>query len=506
MAKSRFDLGALLAGTGLPSQSPPQAAATAPPEGEPSGAGVFNSDTEQIVLIPLELIDPDPSNFYSLDGLDALAGNIELIGLMDPLRVRPAEGRYIVVSGHRRRAALMMIRDGGGPLFQEGGRYATGVPCIVEYGEASDAMRELRLIYANSATRVMTSAELSRQAERVTELLYQLKGQGVEFPGRMRDHVAEACRVSSSKLARLHAIRENLIPQFLERYDAGTINESVAYRLSQESACLQVNLNLKLGPAVQGISAETLEACITQEKQSVLEDEPSQSALPTAPPEGEPRECSAIDGLKKYLDGKSDEDRRFWKGMQSAADSLIDHSFRSGAGPNRKENIDMLRVDCRNCGVGGYAADWEGRNDGLTLYHLSRHPIKRTWTEVYDALAAIAISRWRDAIPRLKKLEHDNERLKTALDKREAKKTDCHTSAAALVRNDGDGTPRWQTGTPEREGYYAARLRLYDRRLPSPRVIWWDGESWYNAVGDDIRQHRLDRAITVEAWCQLPEE
>ena len=148
--------------------------------------GVSGPDTgkEQIEYIPVDQIDPDPNNFYSLDGLDELAGNIELIGLQQPLRVRPGEdGRFIMVSGHRRRAAILMIRD--------------GVPCIVDRGEESPAMRELRLIYANASTRVMGPAEISKQAERTEMLLYQLKEEGIiEFPGRMRDHVAEACRIS----------------------------------------------------------------------------------------------------------------------------------------------------------------------------------------------------------------------------------------------------------------------------------------------------------------------
>lgn len=194
-----------------------------------------NTGKEQIVYLDLDLLDPDPENFYSLDGLDDLAGNIELIGLQQPLRVRPGEnGHYIIISGHRRRAACMMIRDGGSDQFTD------GVPCIVEYGEASAAMRELRLIYANAATRMMSAADLSKQAERVEALLYELKEQGVEFPGRMRDHVAEACQVSKTKLARLHAIRSNLAPDLLEHYfDNGVINETSAYALSQKPADLQ---------------------------------------------------------------------------------------------------------------------------------------------------------------------------------------------------------------------------------------------------------------------------
>lgn len=189
---------------------------------------------EQLVKIELDKLDPDPENFYSLDGLDELAGNIETVGLQQPLRVRPGEGgHFIVVSGHRRRAACMLIRDGGSQQFKD------GVPCIVEYGEASAALRKLRLIYANSSTRQLTSAEQSRQAEEVTRLLYELKEQGVEFPGRMRDHVAEACQLSKTKIARLHAIRENLIPELLRHWDAGEIKEETAYQLSRYPAEIQ---------------------------------------------------------------------------------------------------------------------------------------------------------------------------------------------------------------------------------------------------------------------------
>lgn len=207
--------------------------------GDVSGS---NTETEQIVRIDVDQIDPDPGNFYSLDGLDGLAANIELIGLQQPLRVRPNGERYTVVSGHRRRAAILLIRDGGSTQF------AAGVPCIVEYGEASEAMRKLRLIYANSATRVLTSAELSKQAEEVQMLLYELKEQGVEFPGRMRDHVAEACKISASKLARLHAIRANLAPEILKKYyDKGTLAESTAYALSKlpletQQACVSMHI------------------------------------------------------------------------------------------------------------------------------------------------------------------------------------------------------------------------------------------------------------------------
>ena len=198
---------------------------------------VSESDTnrEQIEYISLDRIDNDPNNFYELSGVEELAANIELLGLQQPLRVRQnpeAPDRVVIVSGHRRRAALQKLVDEGRADLRE-------VPCIRDRAEGSAALQELRLIYANSDTRVLTSAELSRQAERVEELLYQLKEEGMEFPGRMRDHVAEACKVSKTKLARLKMIRDNLIPEFAKKYQANKLAESSAYTLAQQSAEVQ---------------------------------------------------------------------------------------------------------------------------------------------------------------------------------------------------------------------------------------------------------------------------
>lgn len=189
----------------------------------------LNTGREQIVYLDLEKLHPDPDNFYSLEGLEDLAANIELIGLQQPIRVRPNEDdSFTIVSGHRRRAAIQMIRDGGSNQF------ADGVPCIMQLAESgSRALQELRLIFANSSTRVISNAELSIQAERINDLLYQLANEGMEFSGRMRAHVAAACKVSESKIARLHAIRANLVPGLLSFFDGGALTEDAAYQLSR---------------------------------------------------------------------------------------------------------------------------------------------------------------------------------------------------------------------------------------------------------------------------------
>ena len=189
---------------------------------------------KQLEYLELERLDPDPRNFYALDGIEELAANIELLGLQQPLTVRASEetpGRYVVVSGHRRREALLRLQ-------KEDPEKWRFVPCIREEG-GSPALQELRLIYANMDTRKMSSADISRQAERVEALLYELKEQGMDFPGRMRDHVAEACRVSKTKLARLKVIREKLIPELRPAWEKAELNEAVAYALAQQPEELQ---------------------------------------------------------------------------------------------------------------------------------------------------------------------------------------------------------------------------------------------------------------------------
>lgn len=209
---------------------------------------VSNSDTgrEQIEYIDVDLLDSDPNNFYQLSDLDALADNIATIGLQQPVRVRDGEnGHVVIVSGHRRVAAIRK-------LVAEGRTDLRDVPCIREQGDVSPALRELRLIYANSSTRALSSSEISQQVEKVRDLLYQLKEEGYEFPGRMRDHVAEACKISKSKLARLDVIRKGLAPDIRKSYWDGPRSKSLSEDAAYTLARLPVDVQRQVVDAYRG--------------------------------------------------------------------------------------------------------------------------------------------------------------------------------------------------------------------------------------------------------------
>lgn len=191
---------------------------------------VSNPDTgrEQITYLPIDNLDSDAGNFYELTGIDALADNISVAGLQQPIRVRAGQepGRYTIVSGHRRMAACRKLAEEAPEDWRE-------VPCIIETDNASPALQQLRLIYANKDTRQRTSHDISVEATQVEELLCKLQKEGFKFPGRMRDHVAEAVGASKTKLARLKVIRDKLIPDWAQLWKSNDIGESQAYELSK---------------------------------------------------------------------------------------------------------------------------------------------------------------------------------------------------------------------------------------------------------------------------------
>ena len=419
--------------------------------------GMSKSDTgEQISYLPLERIVPDPANFYSLDGIEDLAGNIELIGLQQPLRVRPDGEDFVVVSGHRRRAACLLIRDGGSDMFER------GVPCIVEYGEATPAMCELRMIYANSSTRVLSSAEVARQAERVTELLYELKNQGVEFPGRMREHVAAACRVSESKIARLTAIRKNLVDAYRLAFDAGKLPETHAYRISQEPKDVQKDLFTRCGLQPCSLTAADLDKVIGQVKRP---------AEPDPEPAYDPGFEHADAAVSEYLQQRAAEDEEFFEALLIAADSFLKCM---GGEYTRQEGIERLKKNFRHAGHLSDAVDWQGSGKGLEVNSLGDHPILRSWTETYDLLCSIALNRaWMAIVD----AEDDGE----------------------MSESDAPDEPAWRTGTPPRRGRYLCRVDMQSTK-PHEQRGDWDGERW------TFYGMPLQDDWSVLGWWPLPRE
>lgn len=195
---------------------------------EAAGVKVDTGKREQIEYIDIDKIVPDPENFYELSDIDALAENISLFGLRQPLRVREqSDGTYMIVSGHRRYTALKKI------IAEDGREDLREVPCIVEAAGDNPALKQLALIYDNMDNRKISSAEFATEVEQVEKLLYRLKQDGYDFPGRMRDHVSEICKASAGKIARVKYIQSHLATPFMMLWQHDKLRDSVAYTLAK---------------------------------------------------------------------------------------------------------------------------------------------------------------------------------------------------------------------------------------------------------------------------------
>ena len=263
----------------------------------------IDNGREKIEYISIQDIHDDPSNFYSTEGIDELAANIEMIGLQQPIRVRALQNRYgsfyRVVSGHRRLAAWRKL-----DLDCPEETYRKIAAIIEPDREEPEALQQLRLIFANCDTRKMTGHDLQRQAERVKELLTELKESGYEFKGRMRDQVAQICGVSKSKLSRLDAIKNNLHTGIFNAYYApGKINETTAYAISQLPEEEQSNICRKLSKGWNPTAEEVVryeEGRKADEKTKELTRRIAEIQK-TAPKEEEPQEADEDPDDEVYM-------------------------------------------------------------------------------------------------------------------------------------------------------------------------------------------------------------
>ena len=181
----------------------------------------------------IDKLYPDPENkqVYSIGKIEELADAIEIAGgVLHNLVVRSADenDKYMIISGERRwRACKLLVNERELSQYRE-------VSCLVENEHDSD-MLDLMLVLTNSTARQLSDAEKVRQAERMTDILNRLKERsGLE--GRVRSIVGRMLQMSSSQLARYHAIAKNLQNEELKQaFQSGQLKVSAAYEASQLS-------------------------------------------------------------------------------------------------------------------------------------------------------------------------------------------------------------------------------------------------------------------------------
>ena len=462
-------------------------------------AGKAARSTDQrreLRYIPLHLIDANPKNQYSMEGIEDLAANIELFGLMQPLVVREeACGRYMLISGHRRRAALRMLAEHAESYPDS---MHEPVACMVESGAdlpgieaggndeiAARAMvEELQLIFANSDTRVLSSADTAQQVRRIRELFTGLQDLGYKFPGRLRDHVAAAAKVSATRVARLDVIDKNLVPAFRTHWQNGLLGETSAYEIARRDPAIQklaaerVNPTLLAQMSTDQVTA-ILEACeADKHEEKEIRDDWNRNVTKMAEASG----TASTYNAENYLARMEKEDALF-REMLEDPEMLTMFVKDLGGQRFRSEAIAALKEKHRSHGGSFTRISFDGSAKGLKLRRHSpadkRTPaITRTWTDVYDMLCLIL-------------LQQANRKPKEAMPE------------AMSAADTGPGLA-WSTGTPTERGVYETRIGLVQEETPQTaswqRLEWIDGGWVYPAIHTP-----LPAGAKVYRWHKLPE-
>lgn len=141
---------------------------------------------------------------------------------MNALVVSEDDGRYELISGHRRLAALKS-------LIADGRRRSGKVPCFIK-GAKPNNETELDLIMLNATQRKYSDADTMREYEELTRIFKELEAAGKPVKGRIRDRIADALNASPAQVGKLDNIKHNAIPDVEQAVKSGdmsisTVNE-----------------------------------------------------------------------------------------------------------------------------------------------------------------------------------------------------------------------------------------------------------------------------------------
>jgi ParB-like chromosome segregation protein Spo0J len=186
-------------------------------------AGTIDKYTE-IFLSPYD-VKPSESNFYSQNNIEELADSFLTVGQQQPTVLGRVNGEFKIISGHRRNLANILNIERGREEYKSV-RYL--------YRDMTEATFELSLLVGNAYNRELTPYEKTEQAKRLKAALIRAQQEdGLEIQGKLRDVIAEIMGESSTNVARMESINNNLTDEAKEEFKKGNIGITAAYEASK---------------------------------------------------------------------------------------------------------------------------------------------------------------------------------------------------------------------------------------------------------------------------------
>ena len=222
-------------------------------------AAALRNNAYEVQMIDAHDIIPNSKNFYGIREVEELATRMKISGHITPLEVVARDdepGKYTLISGERRRAAMLY-------RLEQGEIEKAVMPCIVRVDLDSrealtaEEIEAINIISANDyrdktpfekLEEVMTMRPIARK-------LWEKAKEANETDRPLNDFRAYFAReilgISPSSLQRI-TILEYLVPEARSAYEDGLIGKSVLYELAnkQEEEQREYIAGLKSGENV----------------------------------------------------------------------------------------------------------------------------------------------------------------------------------------------------------------------------------------------------------------
>ena len=320
-------------------------------------------------------LKPSKDNFYSTDPekLQGLKNSILLFGVMQDVLIEDVNGKDRIISGHCRTMCCRMLVEEGHEEFRKINCKYTKVSLNTEKfpedkdGKVEQLINKLGIIQANRF-REKSDWEKMQEALITEEVIKELRDL-VDLQGTTRSMVQATLGTSGTQLERYHAIQKKLSQEFMQEFQNGNINISVARELTDLD---EKHQDEALGLYRKNETITLPEVKALKEKQEVGRQIPGKLTLDEVIGRRRPPEDGTVIDVDIQIE-------RFFESLKKSTTERIQRR-------DKNMSIYMLSIIYNDVRIRNGYLNYQGKSNGILFNPGSGDEKLITWQQLAETL------------------------------------------------------------------------------------------------------------------------
>lgn len=320
-------------------------------------------------------LEPSKDNFYSTDPekLQGLKNSILLFGVMQDVLIEDVDGKDRIISGHCRTMCCRMLVEEGHEEFRKINCKYTKVNLNTEKfpedkdGKVEQLINKLGIIQANRF-REKSDWEKMQEALITEEVIKKLRDL-VDLQGTTRSMVQATLGTSGTQLERYHAIQKKLSQEFMQEFQNGNINISVARELTDLD---EKHQDEALGLYRKNETITLPEVKALKEKQEVGRQIPGRLTLDEVIGRRRPPEDGTVIDVDIQIE-------RFFESLKKSTTERIQRR-------DKNMSIYMLSIIYNDVRIRNGYLNYQGKSNGILFNPGSGDEKLITWQQLAETL------------------------------------------------------------------------------------------------------------------------